>query len=38
MNADIRTYLSDQAWRQERDRLRALEVLFDRRPAAGGAG
>ena len=23
------TYLFDQAWRQEHDRLRALEALFD---------
>jgi SAM-dependent methyltransferase len=29
MSADTHTHVSDQAWRQERDRLRALEVLFD---------
>ena len=29
MSADTRTYPFDQGWRQERDRLRALEALFD---------
>jgi hypothetical protein len=33
MSAHTPTYRFDQAWRQERDRLRALEALFDLVPS-----